>query len=248
VIDALGRPGRILLLGGTSEIGTAILAALQPTAVVLAGRPGPALDAAVESWAGRGVDARAVAFDALNPQEHAAAVAEAWRDGDVDLVVLAAGVLGDQQALLDDPAAAAAVAQANYAGPVAALVATADAMRAQGHGTVVVLSSVAGLRPRVSNYVYGSTKAGLDAFAVGLGEDLRGSGVRVLVVRPGFVRSKMTEGLPDAPLAVDPDDVAATVVKALAGRARIVYAPAAMRPVMAALRLVPQPIFRRLPL
>ena len=88
----------------------------------------------------------------------------------------------------------------------------AGRMRAQAHGRIVALSSVAGERVRRSNFVYGSTKAGLDGFFLGLGEALREHGVAVLVVRPGFVRSKMTEGLAEAPLAVDPDEVAEAVV------------------------------------
>ena len=100
-----------------------------------------------------------------------------------------------------------------------ALTVVAERCRAQGHGMLVVLSSVAGERVRRSNYLYGSTKAGLDAFATGLGEDLRGSGVMVLVVRPGFVHTTMTEGLPVPPLSVDADDVASVIVAATsAGR------------------------------
>ena len=124
----------------------------------------------------------------------------------------------------------------------------AGRLRAQGHGRIVALSSVAGERVRRSNFVYGSTKAGLDGFYLGLGEALRDSGVGVLVVRPGFVRSKMTEGLDEAPLAVTPEDVADAVVTAVKGRKELIWVPAPMRMVMSGLRHVPRPIFRKLPL
>ncbi len=123
-----------------------------------------------------------------------------------------------------------------------------DRLRAQGPGKIVALSSVAGERVRRSNFVYGSTKAGLDGFFLGLGEALRDSGVGVLVVRPGFVRSKMTEGLDEAPLAVTPEDVADAVVSGVKHRKELIWVPAAMRPVMSGLRHVPRPLFRKLPL
>jgi decaprenylphospho-beta-D-erythro-pentofuranosid-2-ulose 2-reductase len=139
------------------------------------------------------------------------------------------------------------LARTNYVGPVASGVALAEQVRRQGHGVIVALSSVAGERPRRSNFVYGSTKAGFDAFYTGLGEALRPLGGRVLVVRPGFVRSKMTEGLDAAPLAVAPEDVAEAVVTGVASGAEQLWVPRPMRAVMSALRHVPRPVFRRLP-
>jgi decaprenylphospho-beta-D-erythro-pentofuranosid-2-ulose 2-reductase len=116
----------------------------------------------------------------------------------------------------------------------------------QGHGTIVVLSSVAGERVRASNFVYGASKAGLDGFAQGLGDSLRGTGVEVLVVRPGFVHTRMTAGLDAAPLATTPEAVAKAVVEGLARGSHTVWVPAALRFVMIALRHLPRPIFRRL--
>src|SRR5207249_561496 len=105
------------------------------------------------------------------------------------------GVLGDQEKAWTDVEAARELAEVNFVAPVTVGVALAEKLRRQGHGTVVALSSVAGERVRRSNFVYGSTKAGMDGFYTGLGEALRPSGVRVCVVRPGFVRGRMTEGL-----------------------------------------------------
>jgi len=189
-----------------------------------------------------------VAFAARDLDRHAEVVEQAAADGDVDVAVVAYGILGDNEAAWTDVAAAVAMAETNYVAPVASGVALAELVRRQGHGVIVALSSVAGERPRRSNFVYGSTKAGFDAFFVGLGEALRPTGGRVLVVRPGFVRSKMTEGLDAAPLAVSPDDVARAVVAAVDSGAEQVWVPRAIRPVMSALRHLPRPVFRRLPL
>jgi decaprenylphospho-beta-D-erythro-pentofuranosid-2-ulose 2-reductase len=124
----------------------------------------------------------------------------------------------------------------------------ASRMRVQGYGCIVALSSVAGERVRRSNFVYGSTKAGFDGFFLGLGEALRDHGVQVLVVRPGFVMSKMTRGIDKAPLAVTPEQVAEAVVRAITEKRQLIWVPPPMRVVMAGLRHVPRPIFRRLPI
>jgi decaprenylphospho-beta-D-erythro-pentofuranosid-2-ulose 2-reductase len=121
-------------------------------------------------------------------------------------------------------------------------------LRAQGSGTMVVLSSVAAERPRAANAVYGAAKAGLDALAQGLADATADTGVRVLVVRPGFVRTKMTAGLKPAPMAVAPEDVADATVKALAGRAHTVWVPARLRFVFVVMRHLPRRLFRRLAL
>jgi len=136
----------------------------------------------------------------------------------------------------------------NYVGAVSVGVLLAERMRAQGHGSVVALSSVAGERVRRSNFVYGSTKAGMDGFFLGLGEAVAPYGVHVLVVRPGFVHTKMTTGLPAAPLSVSAEDVATAVVEGVTGRRDLVWVPGPLRAVMSGLRHVPRPLFRRLPL
>jgi NAD(P)-dependent dehydrogenase (short-subunit alcohol dehydrogenase family) len=124
----------------------------------------------------------------------------------------------------------------------------AQVLRTQGHGVIVALSSVAGEKVRRTNFVYGSSKAGMDGFYLGLGEALRGTGARVSVIRPGHVRTKMTAGRDDAPLAVDAPEVAAAIVRAVEREEDLVWVPRAMRGVMSALRHVPRPVFRRLPI
>ncbi|MFN2494440.1 MAG: SDR family NAD(P)-dependent oxidoreductase, partial [Pseudonocardiaceae bacterium] len=139
------------------------------------------------------------------------------------------------------------LAQVNYVGAVSAGVLLAKALQRQGHGTLVALSSAAAERPRRSNFVYGSTKAGLDAFYTGLTEALRPFGITVSVIRPGFVRTRMTAGMKPAPLSVTAEQVAEVIVDAVANGREQAWVPPQMRLVMSALRHLPRPIFRRLP-
>ncbi|HET8604355.1 MAG TPA: decaprenylphospho-beta-D-erythro-pentofuranosid-2-ulose 2-reductase [Marmoricola sp.] len=250
MINALGQPQSVLVLGGTSDIALATVAAWAargPVAVTLAARPGPRRDEAAATTAALGADVRTVDFDAEDVAAHESLVREVAAAGDIDVALVAFGVLGDEERAWQDHDSAVHHARVNFVGAVSVGVCLAEAMRAQGHGVIVVLSSVAGERVRRSNFVYGSTKAGADAFYLGLGEALRGSGVRVCVVRPGFVRSRMTEGRRPAPLAVGPAQVANAIIGAVARGEELVWVPKSMRWVMAGLRHVPRPVFRRLP-
>jgi decaprenylphospho-beta-D-erythro-pentofuranosid-2-ulose 2-reductase len=248
--NALGEPQTIVLLGGTSEIGRAIVAALispSTRTVVLAGRrPDELTGGELER---RGLTVEAVAFDAAETAGHEKFVGELVdRYGDLDVVIVAFGQLVDQGELDDDPARAAEMVTVNFTGAVSTSLAVATQFRRQGHGRLVVLSSVAGERVRKANFVYGSTKAGLDGFAQGLGDALAGSGASVLVVRPGFVHSRMTQGMKAAPFATTPSAVAEATVKALRKGRRTVWVPATLRPVFSAFRHLPGPVWRRLPL
>ncbi|MEV7278484.1 decaprenylphospho-beta-D-erythro-pentofuranosid-2-ulose 2-reductase [Streptomyces sp. NPDC093111] len=248
--DAFGAPQSLLVLGGTSEIGLATarrLIARRTRVVWLAGRPSPALAAAADSLRVLGAVVHTVPFDALDTESHEERLGKLFTEGDIDMVLLAFGVLGDQARDESDPLAAVRVAQTNYTGAVSAGLVCAQALQAQGHGSLVVLSSVAGERARRANFIYGSSKAGLDAFAQGLGDAMHGTGVQVMVVRPGFVRSKMTEGLAAAPLATTPEAVATAIELGLRRRSETVWVPGSLRVVMSALRHVPRGVFRRLP-
>jgi len=240
------QPQTILVLGGGSDIAQAIVHALASpalTTVVLAGRHTPI---ELSTPLGEGVSVVSVAFDALDHAGHDALVRSvADAHGDLDVVIQAFGQLGDDSAN-DDPVAAAALAEVNYVGAVSSGLAVARQLRAQGHGTLVVLSSVAGVRTRASNFVYGSTKAAQDAFATGLGHALHGSGAKVIVVRPGFIRSKMTTGVAEAPFAADVDVVATAVAKGLRKGSSVVWAPSILQAVFGILRFAPAPIWRKL--
>jgi decaprenylphospho-beta-D-erythro-pentofuranosid-2-ulose 2-reductase len=251
--DALGSVQSVLVLGGTSDIALATVRALvadRTRLVVLAGRDPAKLAAAGDELRAAGAETvETVAFDATATGTHAELMDAVFeRPEDIDLVVMAVGVLGHQEELLGDPGAAADTVQANFPGAASALLAVAERLRQQGHGTIVVLSSVAAERARRSNFIYGSAKAGLDAFAQGLADELHPS-VEVIVVRPGMVRTKMTEGMKEVPLTVAPERVAQDIVAAVRrGGSRTVWSPPALRYVMTVLRLLPRPLFRRLDL
>ncbi|MFF9316319.1 SDR family NAD(P)-dependent oxidoreductase [Streptomyces sp. NPDC014735] len=301
--DAFGAPQSLLVLGGTSRIALATarrLVAARTRTVRLAGRPSPALESAAEELRAPGADVGTVDFDALAPQTHETVLGKVFAEGDIDVVLLAFGIAGDQERDEEEPLGAVRVAQTNYTGAVSAGLVCAGRLQAQGHGSLVVLSSVAGERARRADFIYGSSKAGLDTFAQGLGEALRGTGVHVMVVRPGVVRPKTaTPAEPAAPrptaprptasrpmpprsapsqsvtslitaarlaaygdaasriaaapleappLVTTPDAVATAIVTGLRRRSGTVWVPGALRVVMSALRHVPRPLFRRLPM
>ncbi|MGA0878594.1 MAG: decaprenylphospho-beta-D-erythro-pentofuranosid-2-ulose 2-reductase [Ilumatobacteraceae bacterium] len=246
--NALGQPQTIVLFGGRSEIGLAIVKQLLSsvtTHVVLAGRSS---SAPPELGAGP-FQVEEVAFDALEPSRHETVVENITsRVGDVDVAIVAFGILGDQDDFDQHPAKAAEAAAANFGGAMSVCLAVARRFRTQGHGHLVILSSVAGERVRKANMVYGATKAGLDAFGQGLSDSLAEVGCRVTIVRPGFVHTAMTAGRPPAPFATTAEVVAkATVAGMRAGR-RIVWAPGILRWVFMILRHLPNAVWRRLPL
>ena len=223
-----GYQPRVLLIGGTSEIGLAILAALAlpPNAqIILAGRDEQRLTAAGKELGGQ---VTTVPYDALDTAGHQAFVDAVFADGHLDLVISAAGVLVPQADLERDVLRAAELIETNFTGHVSTLLAVAARMRAQGRGTIVVLSSVAAVRPRKANPVYGSAKAGLDAFARGFADLLHGTGVRVVLVRPGFVTGRMTAGMPPAPLATTPEAVGRATAAALRRGQDTVWVPPAL--------------------
>jgi decaprenylphospho-beta-D-erythro-pentofuranosid-2-ulose 2-reductase len=251
-MSAHGR--RVLLLGGTSEIGLAIVAQMARTEAVqalLAGRDGSALERAAEQMRIAGATSVSTldTLDAAQPSGHEHLIATAFdRLGGVDVAILAVGLLGERGGLPQDIPAALEVLDVNVRGTGSLLMRTAERMQAAGGGKVIVLSSVAAQRPRRTNAVYGASKAGIDALAQGLSDALAPAGVQVMVVRPGFVHTAMTAGLPVPPLACQPQDVARATLAGLERGAQTVWAPPAMRWVMLVLRMLPRPIFRRLSL
>jgi short-subunit dehydrogenase len=242
--------GTVLILGGRSEIGTELALRLAPGAtVVLAARDADRLGEQLAAVRGAGAGAvYAREFDADDLDSHGPLVASIIADhGPIDTAVLAFGILGDQARAETDAAHAVAVIHTDYVAQVSLLTHLAGAMRRAGRGTLVVFSSVAGVRVRRANYVYGSAKAGLDGFASGLADALHGTGVRLLIVRPGFVIGRMTRGMTPAPLSSTPAQVAAATARALGKRRRTVWVPWALQPLFFCLRLLPQFVWRRLP-
>ena len=250
MIDALGSVGSLLLVGGTSDIAVATARrylAERPLRVVVAARDTPRRSEVADELRAAGADVQVVDFDADDLESPARMVAEAAAGGDIDVAVVAFGQLGDADRLRTDSEAVGRIGHVNYVAPAVVGTELANRMREQGHGVIVALSSVAGERARASNFVYGSTKAGMDAFYSGLADSLAGTGVSVLVVRPGFVKSKMTAHLPDVPLSTTPEAVAEAIVTGVRKGRHTVWVPGAMRWVMSGLRHTPRAIFRKLP-
>jgi short-subunit dehydrogenase len=248
-VDDTGA-GTVVIFGGRSEIGTELAVRLAPGAtVVLAARGADRLVdqiAVVRAAGAAAVHARE--FDADDLDSHGPLVASLIADyGPIDTAVLAFGILGDQARAEADAAHAVAVVHTDYVAQVSLLTHLAAAMRQAGRGSLVVFSSVAGVRVRRANYVYGSAKAGLDGFAGGLADALDGTGVRLLIVRPGFVIGRMTQGMTPAPLPSTPAQVAAATARALAKRRRTVWVPWALQPLFFCARLLPQFVWRRMP-
>jgi short-subunit dehydrogenase len=240
----------VLILGGRSEIGLELALRLAPgAAVVLAARGADRLDeqiAAVRAAGAAAVLTRE--FDADDLDSHGPLVASVIAEhGPIDTAVLAFGILGDQALAETDAAHAVAVVHTDYVAQVSLLTHLAAAMRQAGRGSLVVFSSIAGARVRRANYVYGSAKAGLDGFASGLADALHGTGVRLLIARPGFVIGRMTQGMAPAPLSSTPAQVAAATARALAKGRRTVWIPRALGPLSFCMRLAPQFVWRRMP-
>ena len=250
--DAFGSVQSVLVLGGTSDIAIATVAKLvarRGARVVLAARKPETCDANTARLRAAGASAvDSIAFDATDFASHEEFVRTTFdRFGDFDLVLVAFGVLGDQARAEHDPSAALEIIQTNFSGTVSVTVPLVERLRAQGHGTLVLLSSVAGERVRRANFVYGASKAGVDGYYQGLAASLASSGVHVMIVRPGFVHTKMTEGMKAAPLSVTPDAVADAIVRGIERGSEVIWVPPALRFVMSGLRHVPRALFRKLP-
>ncbi|PBC45735.1 decaprenylphospho-beta-D-erythro-pentofuranosid-2-ulose 2-reductase [Rhodococcus sp. ACS1] len=253
MINAVGNPQTLLLLGGTSEIGLAICEEYlkkAPMRVILAALPGdPGRDGAVAQLKAAGANAvDVIDFDAVDTESHPKVIDDAWAKGDVDVTIVAFGLLGDAEELWQNQRKAVQIAEVNYTAAVSVGVLVGEKMKAQGFGQIIAMSSAAGERVRRSNFVYGSTKAGLDGFYLGLGEALREFGPRVLVIRPGQVRTRMSADVKEAPLTVNKEDVAKLAVTSAEKGKDLVWAPGAFRYVMMILRHIPRPIFKKLPI
>ncbi len=250
--DAFGHPQSVVVLGGTSEIALELvrrLAAARCRSVVLAGRDSVGLEQAASRLAPSVERTATVAFDAADTGGVDRTVTRRFEAAgeEVDLVVVAVGELGHQEEDEVDATRVARMLTVNTTWPAAAMAVVARLLQGQGHGRILVLSSVAGYRVRRSNFVYGASKAGLDGFAQGLGEAVRGTGVSVHIVRPGFVRTKMTEGRPAAPFAVGPERVAEDAVRGLERGQSVIWSPGALRVVFGLLGLLPDALWRKLP-
>ncbi|EGD54074.1 decaprenylphospho-beta-D-erythro-pentofuranosid-2-ulose 2-reductase [Gordonia neofelifaecis] len=253
MFNAVGVPKSILILGGSSEIGLAIASEFLtqgPMRVVLATVPNdPAAAAAAEQMTAAGASSvEQIDFDALATDTHRGVLDAAFANGDIDVAIVAFGIQGDDEQAWQDQKLAVLEANINYTAAVSVGVLLGEKMREQGHGQIIAMSSVAGERVRRSNFVYGSTKAGLDGFYLGLGDALRPEGIRVLVIRPGQVRTRLSAHVAEAPLTVNKEDVARMAVAAVGKGKEVIWVPGPFRYIMMVLRHIPRPVFRKLPI
>jgi short-subunit dehydrogenase len=243
-------PRVVVIFGGRSEIGLELATRLADGAtVVLAARGADRLADEVAAVTAAGASAVHVReFDADDLASHAPLVESIVAEyGPIGTAVVAFGILGDQARAEVDPAHAAAIVHTDYTAQVSLLTVLAATMRSAGRGAIVVFSSVAGARPRRANYVYGSAKSGLDAFSRGLADALHGSGVQLLLVRPGFVIGRMTEGMSPAPLSSTAPQVADAAARALAKGRNQIWVPRSLGVLVLVLRALPRAVWRRLP-
>lgn len=244
----------VLILGGRSDIGGEIARRVAPGKdIVLAARGTHGMDGREQQL--RAAGARSVHlldFDATNFPSHAGVVDRAIElAGPLEIAVVAFGILGDQERAERDASHAVDIAKIDYAAQISLLTLVSERMQ-RGH--IIAFSSIAGWRARRANYVYGSTKAGLDAFCQGLADKLHGSRLGLITARPGFVIGSMTEGMKPAPLSVRPEDVAEAVVSCIdhdarrgRPRSRTIWIPRALQGLAWIMRLVPRPIWRHMP-
>lgn len=234
----------VLILGATSDIGRAIARAFAGLGhpLHLAARDPARLEGDAEDCRLRtGAPVTTHRFDVLS--DDAGALLRSLSPLP-RIVICVVGTLGRPGA--DTPAEAATVMRTNYIGPALALEAAARRLEQNGGGIVVGISSVAGERGRAGNYVYGSAKAGLTAYLSGLRASLHGGPVRVITVKPGFVDTRMTAGMPlPKPLTAQPEEVADAILKAIATGRDVVYVRPIWRLIMAAIRALPEPMFKR---
>ena len=238
----------LLLVGATSDIGHAVAMRYAEAGwrIVLTARDVTAAQRNRDDIVARtGADVVTLSLDVLDTDAFASFV-----DGLPslpDTVVCVVGDLGDQEKAQTDISHARHLLRVNFVGPALLLGLVAERFRVRGSGTLVGVSSVAGDRGRGSNYLYGSAKAGFTAFLSGLRNRLASSGVRVITVKPGFVRTRMTRSMKLPPLlTAEPEEVAAAIFSAEAGRADVIYVRRLWRPVMALIRAIPEPLFKQL--
>jgi decaprenylphospho-beta-D-erythro-pentofuranosid-2-ulose 2-reductase len=252
--NGVGVAQNIVLFGGTSEIGQAILKRVVKPGVahlVLVSRDIEAAaevsQALIDEYSD--LEVHHVRYDASDSESIVHVVDEVVAAvGDIDVAILAQGLLNEGHDYFENPAGLVSMANVNFTGKMVLMYSLAARMRTQGYGKIVLLSSVAGERVRKGNPAYGATKAGIDGFALALDHELEGSGASVLVVRPGFVTTKMTAGMSKAPFSTNADSVAKIVEKGISSNSKVVWAPGVLQWMFLVLKNLPIAIWRRLPL
>lgn len=252
--SATGSFGTIVLFGGTSELGISTVQHLvTPTVrhIVVVSRNIDAAEVSDQEFLLKAPDAEIhhVRFDGADSATMAHIVDEIIAiAGDIDVAVIAHALLGQDVDGYQNPGDVQNVVDVNVTATIALMYALAARMKVQRHGTICVFSSVAGVRVRKANALYGASKAAIDSFALALGHDVRDSGVSVVVVRPGFVHTKMTANMKVAPFATTPDVVGHKVADGIRDQDVVVWVPGVMRFIFGMFRILPESLWRRLPI
>ncbi len=230
MLNGFKNPGRVALIGAQSEIGQAIISQLPSDPhreVLLVGRTGE------------------FGMDVTDKEARIRVVSQIFDQADLDLAIIAVGLLGDDPALSEAENLLTTM-DVNYLSTVHLIELIAGRMKQQAHGTILVISSFAQVRPRDDNFRYGSTKAGLDFYARGLASTLRGTGVTVRILRPGFVKSKMTKGMVVPPFAITSQECGKYGVAALGAKDVVTWAPSVLKYISVLFTALPAPIFRKI--
>lgn len=252
--NGVGVAQTVVLFGGTSDIGLAVLDRIVKSGtshVVLVSRDTETAHRRIQPLVGAHPHTQVhhVEFDASDPSTMDAVLDRVTSlVGDIDVAVIAHGRLDENVDHYADPSTVVDLVSVNFTSAMGLMYGLARRMKDQGYGKIVLLSSVAGERVRKGNPAYGATKAGIDGFALALDHDLEDTGASILVVRPGFVHSKMTQGMESVPFSTTPEKVAVVVERALRSDAKVAWAPGILRWVFLILRNLPLRVWRRLPL
>jgi short-subunit dehydrogenase len=240
---------RVLIVGATSAIATEVARAYaeRGASLFLTGRNPQRLAAVADDIGVRGGGGvEAAALDVLDIGSHAAVVERAFASGGLDAALIAHGTLPEQAACQQSPAATVRALEVNFTATAALLTLLANRFEAQRRGTIAVITSVAGDRGRQSNYLYGAAKGGLAVFLQGLRNRLHHAGVSVVTLKPGFVDTPMTAGMPRNPLFSTARRAGRSIHRAMEGRRNVAYVPWFWRPIMTLIRGIPESVFKRL--
>ena len=230
MLNGFKNPGRVALIGAQSEIGQAIISQLPSNPnreVLLVGRTGE------------------YGMDVTEKAARIKVVKQIFDQADLDLAIIAVGLLGDDPTKSEAENLLTAM-DVNYVSTVHLIALMAERMKQQAHGTILVISSFAQVRPRDDNFGYGSTKAGLDFYARGLASTLQGTGVTIKILRPGFVKSKMTDGMTVPPFAITSQDCGRYGVAALESKDLVTWAPSLLKYISLIFKGLPEPIFNKI--
>jgi decaprenylphospho-beta-D-erythro-pentofuranosid-2-ulose 2-reductase len=243
MLNGLGQIQNILVIGGKSQIAleTVINVSLAPKGkVFLLGREIEKENIAIDN-----AEVTTVNYDINDPAQQIEKISELFDKRDFDLVILAIGYLGFQpsKSTIEEDQT---VIDVNFTYSARVLNYVTDRLKSQNHGKVLILSSVASVRPRKSNYIYGAAKSGLDFFARGLQLDLLGTGVDICIARPGFVHSNMTKGMTPAPFAISAAKAGEICARGILKSKKVFFVPGILRYVMFIVKLLPYKILNKL--